>query len=100
MNSKDVIFEIVAQIPEGKVATYGQIAKLAGIKSARIVGNALHTNDDPVRIPCHRVVNRVGRLAPAYAFGGPDEQAARLRKEGVEVQKNHVDLAVYQWDGN
>ena len=97
MKYQETVFEIVATIPPGKVATYGQIAKLAGVKNPRTIGAILHQNTDPVAVPCHRVVNSVGRLAPAYAFGGPDEQAARLQEEGIMVQNGHVDLSIYQW---
>ena len=65
------IYEQVRKIPRGKVATYGQIAMLAGNpRWARAVGYALHANPDPEGIPCYRVVNRFGRTAPAFAFGG------------------------------
>ena len=75
---------MVRSIPRGKVATYGQVAALAGNpRNARFVGFALHANPDPERIPCHRVVFRDGSLAPGFAFGGPDEQRRRLEQEGV-----------------
>ena len=65
------IYEAVKQIPCGKVATYGQIAALAGEpKMARAVGNALHKNTDPEHIPCYRVVNSKGELAAEFVFGG------------------------------
>ena len=95
------VYNAVKAIPKGKVATYGQIAAICGApRAARVVGSALHHNPEPVIIPCHRVVNRSGRLAPAFAFGGKDEQRRLLEKEGVEVGEDHtVDLARYQWDG-
>ena len=84
------VYEAVKKIPEGKVMTYGQIADLLGTRDARRVGHALHANRNP-EVPCHRVVNKDGRLAPGYAFGGPNEQRNRLLLEGVEfVDKNHV----------
>ena len=91
--SKEV-YQLTKTIPRGKVATYGQIAKKLGKpKAARAVGNALHRNPDPKMIPCHRVVNREGRLAPGFGFGGPIEQRKRLLKEGVKLKdKKHVDL--------
>ena len=65
------IYEAVKKIPKGCVATYGQIAELAGNKGmARAVGNALHRNPDPDSIPCYRVVNSKGELSGAFAFGG------------------------------
>ena len=90
------IYEAVRKIPKGCVATYGQIAALAGDpKMARAVGNALHKNPDPDHIPCYRVVNSRGKLSGAFAFGGPEEQANRLRADGIEVNGNKVDLQKY-----
>ena len=94
----DKIYNVVSQIPKGKVATYGQVAELAGNKRwARVVGYALHVNPDRSKIPCHRVVNRDGRVAQAFAFGGENEQAKLLKAEGVEVVDLHVDLEKYRW---
>ena len=91
------IYEAVLAIPKGKVATYGQVAAMAGNGgAARVVGNALHVNPAPGIIPCHRVVNAKGRLAPHFAFGGGEEQKRLLESEGVEVIDNHVDLKKYQ----
>jgi len=90
------IYEAVKRIPKGKVASYGQVAEMAGDKNmARAVGNALHKNPDPATIPCHRVVNSKGELAGAFAFGGAEVQANRLRSEGVEVNNNKVDIKKY-----
>ena len=92
------IYEAVKQIPKGCVATYAQIAEVAGDrKMARAVGNALHKNPDPATIPCHRVVNAKGELAGKYAFGGAWKQEELLVSEGVEVQNGRVDLLRYQW---
>lgn len=90
------IYNAVKQIPKGKVATYGQVAKMAGNeKMCRAVGNALHKNPDPTTIPCHRVVNSKGELANEFAFGGRNIQAERLAKEGVIVENHRVDLKKY-----
>ena len=90
------IYEAVKKIPRGKVATYGQVAEMAGDKKmARAVGNALHKNPDPENIPCHRVVNSKGELAGGFAFGGVEVQAKLLRAEGVEVVDGKVDLEKY-----
>lgn len=90
------IYEAVKKIPKGKVATYAQIAEMAGDrKMARAVGNALHKNPDPEGIPCFRVVNSKGECSGSFAFGGLDEQAKRLREDGVEVVDNRVDLEKY-----
>ena len=87
------VYEIVKKIPEGKVMTYGQIAfQLNRIISPKLVGWALHANKDS-NIPCHRVVDRNGRLAPNFAFDGWREQRNRLLLEGVKfTDKIHVDL--------
>ena len=90
------IYEAVKRIPAGYVATYGQVAEMAGNKKmSRAVGNALHKNPDPDNIPCFRVVNSKGELAGAFAFGGEDVQAKLLRADGVEVIDGRVDLKKY-----
>ena len=90
------IYEAVKRIPKGCVATYGQVAAMAGEpKMARAVGNALHKNPDPEHIPCYRVVNSKGELSGAFAFGGAEEQANRLRADGIAVIDNRVDLVKY-----
>lgn len=94
------IYRAVASVPAGRVATYGQIAVMAGNGgAARAVGNALHVNPAPGVIPCHRVVNAKGRLAPGFAFGGAGEQRRLLEAEGVEVNDGYVDLKKYQFRG-
>ena len=90
------IYEAVKKIPKGCVATYGQVATMAGDKKmARAVGNALHKNPDPEHIPCFRVVNAKGELAGKFAFGGVDVQEKLLREDGVEVINGRVDLDKY-----
>lgn len=90
------IYEAVKKIPKGRVATYGQIAELAGDKKmARAVGNALHKNPDPEGIPCFRVVNAKGELSGEFAFGGAGAQAKLLLEEGIEVVDGKVDLNKY-----
>ncbi len=101
MNFFEKVYHVVRQIPKGKVATYGQIAYAVGSpRAARQVGYALHVNPEPFTIPCHRVVNRFGGLAPAFAFGGQEVQAELLEKEGVRVNEGRVDLATYLYQGN
>ncbi|MBR4720162.1 MAG: MGMT family protein [Clostridia bacterium] len=97
MNTFEKIYEVVTNIPKGKVATYGQVAALAGNPHwARVVGYALHVNPMPGIIPCHRVVNREGRTAPAFAFGGADVQRQLLEAEGVVFEEDgRVDLKKY-----
>lgn len=78
----DRVYGVVEQIPEGMVATYGQVALLAGRpRSARYVGYALHGNPRPGEIPCHRVVFADGRICDGFAFGGPDAQRELLLGE-------------------
>jgi O-6-methylguanine DNA methyltransferase len=90
------IYEAVKKIPKGKVATYGQIAKLAGDeKMCRAVGNALHKNPEPDKIPCFRVVNSKGELSGEFAFGGVGAQQKLLEAEGIEVINGKVDLAKF-----
>ncbi len=87
------IYDAVRRIPYGRVATYAQVAEMAGDrKMARAVGNALHKNPDPLNIPCYRVVNSKGELAGEFAFGGAGRQAELLIAEGVEVVGGKVDL--------
>jgi len=87
------IYEAVKKIPKGHVATYAQVAEMAGDrKMARAVGNALHNNPDPENIPCFRVVNAKGELAGGFAFGGVEIQAKLLEEDGVKVTGCKVDL--------
>ena len=95
---EDLIYEIlsvVEEIPEGCVATYGQIARLIGReKNSRQVGKVLSMEEYYGQYPCHRVVNHAGRPAPGWR-----EQEELLREEGVELKRNGcVDLKKYQWD--
>ena len=101
MNSYARIYAVVRAIPRGKVATYGQVARLAGNpRWSGVVGYALHVNPDPEGIPCYRVVDRMGRTSKAFAFGGSDVQRALLEADGVQfLPDGRVDLAACQWDG-
>ena len=91
------IYDAVRRIPYGRVATYGQVAEMAGDrKMARAVGNALHRNPDPDNIHCYRVVNSKGELSGEFAFGGAGAQARLLEAEGIEVIDGRVDLKKYQ----
>ena len=96
------IYTVVSKIPKGKVATYGQIALLAGNPHwARVVGYALHVNPEPFIIPCHRVVNREGRIAESFVFGGGDAQRVLLENEGIIFEADgHIDLSKYLWQPN
>jgi len=116
-NLKLEVYQLVKKIPKGKVATYGQIATLSQkskVKSQkynskfkispkfmpRLVGFVLHQNKDP-DVPCHRVVDRNGRIAVNFGFGGASEQRLRLMEERVKFKDEmHVDLAKCLWRGN
>ena len=104
MNEKSFaerVYEAVCRIPAGRVATYGQLAAMAGNpRASRAVGNILHANPDPAHIPCFRVVNAQGRLSGAFAFGGPLAQKERMEEDGIEVINFRVDLDEYLWRGN
>ena len=97
-NFRIEVFEAVKKIPGGKVSTYGAIAvRLGKIRGGREVGWMLHANDSS-EVPCHRVVDRNGRLAPNFAFDGAKEQRRRLEVEGVEFKDNmHVNLEKCFW---
>ena len=93
--SFEKVYALVRAIPSGRVTTYGAIAKKLSM-SPRVVGYALHLNPDGAKTPCHRVVNRNGRMAPGYAFGGPGIQKQLLKKEDIEFKDNqHLDLRKY-----
>lgn len=89
------VLSVVEEIPEGKVATYGQIARLIGReKNARLVARVLSHAEYYGEFPCHRVVNHVVRLAPGW-----QEQRFLLEEEGVGLKdRNHVELKKYQWE--
>lgn len=90
------IYDAVKKIPKGKVATYSQVAEMAGNrKMCRAVGNALHKNPEPDSIPCYRVVNAKGELSGEFAFGGSGAQQKLLEKDGIEVADGKVDLEKY-----
>ncbi len=99
MSTFERIYEVVKRIPKGTVATYGQVALLAGNpRWSRVVGYALHRNPQPGVIPCHRVVDREGRVANSFAFGGRDVQRAMLQSEGIAFRADGtIDLAIYRW---
>lgn len=89
--ARPIVFELLKQIPLGKVASYKNIAQAAKIH-ARQVGRLLHSNTNPDVYPCHRVVHSDGSMAGGYVFGGPDKQKALLEKEGVLFNGTKVVL--------
>ena len=92
MNTFQAVYKAVTRIPPGRVSTYGAIAKYIGINNPKVVGYALHSNKTPDIVPCHRVVNIKGGLAPGYAFGGLTVQKQLLKQEGVSFVNNKVVL--------
>ena len=101
MNIYQSVYGLVKKIPVGRVATYGLIAeKLRSVNkniNAHVVGWILHKNKSR-EVPCHRVVDRNGRLAPNFAFNGAKEQKLRLKDEGVKfLDDMHVDLNNNLW---
>lgn len=94
---KATICKLAKQIPKGKVATYGQLAKLAGKPgAARAVGMIMSKNSSPENFPCHRVVASNGKLT-GYAFGGIKKKQEILEKEGVKFLEDKVDLSLSIW---
>lgn len=95
------IYDVVREIPRGRVMSYGQVARLAGNpRGARGVGFALHRNPAPGEIPCHRVVFRDGSVCTGYAFGGPEVQRQLLEAEGVGfLADGRVDMSRFCFFG-
>src|SRR3954447_12132618 len=94
---RERVYTFVRSVPVGRVVTYGQVAAILGAPlAARAVGRALYYA--PANVPCQRVVNRWGRLAPVYGSGGMEQHKFELEVEGVTVRPDYtVDLSVYQW---
>lgn len=97
------IYAVVRKIPAGRVATYGQIARLAGLpRQARLVGYALHALDDTDargrKVAWQRVVNARGEISARAAIGAEDAQRAVLEDEGIEFdRRGRISLARFQW---
>ena len=100
MTTFEKVYQAVRLIPEGSVATYGQVAEAIGNRRlSRVVGFALHVNPEPGVIPCHRVVKQDGEVSSAFAFGGAARHAELLRAEGVGfLDATHVDMARFRVD--
>lgn len=98
INIKESVYQIVKEIPYGKVATYSQIAEKLGNKNlCRVVGNILHNNPNGEEIPCYKVVNSQGRLSYKFAFGGIEGQRAKLQQENIIINGDKIDLNIYKW---
>ena len=95
------VYVLVAQIPRGKVATYGQIAALLGqSRNARVVGWAMKAVPENLKLPCHRVVNKFGELSPNYAFGDKSVQRGILEYEGITFLKDgKINMKKHLWNG-
>ncbi|HWR60417.1 MAG TPA: methylated-DNA--[protein]-cysteine S-methyltransferase [Clostridia bacterium] len=95
---KDV-YEIVARIPKGKVATYGGIGRMLGSpRGARIVGWAMRSAPEGLNLPCHRVVKATGELSPGYVFGDSEIQRAMLSSEGITFREDGtIDMERHMW---
>lgn len=90
-NNFEKVYSIVRKIPKGKVTTYGAIGMSLHM-SPRVIGQVLHKNPYEGDVPCHRVVDRTGRIAPNFAFGGKDIQRKLLEAEGVHFKDElHVE---------
>ena len=95
---RESIWQVVHMIPSGKVATYGQVAALAGLpKAARFAGTSLKDLPKATRIPWHRVINAQGRISLPPSSASYQEQNQRLTKEGVLIRNGRVTLKDYQW---
>ncbi len=99
-NNYSRIYGIVRQIPRGRVATYGQVAELAGLEGhARQVGYALHALPSGLHIPWHRVINARGEVSPRTTGDSHELQRVLLESEGVEFdRKGRIDLEKYRWE--
>ena len=103
-----LVYHLVSLIPKGKVLTYGKVAEILSFKSPRLVGQILHQNKDPKKVPCHRVVFADGTLSKNYVFGGLKKQFLKLKKEGVKFcvecdcsqDRIKVDLQKSFWQVN
>ena len=96
---REKVYKLTRQIPKGKVATYGQLARLAGSpRAARAVGVCMKTNPDAPNTPCHRVVSANGNLTGYSAGNGISTKKKMLIAEGVDFKDDKVNLTVSQWE--
>ncbi|UCO99222.1 MGMT family protein [Metapseudomonas lalkuanensis] len=95
---REALYLTLAQVPEGTVVTYGQLAELAGLgRVARWVGRTLSHLPTGTQLPWHRVLGAGGRFSLALGTPSGDEQRARLRAEGVSIQNDRVDMRRHGW---
>lgn len=100
MEFREKVYELAKKIPKGKVATYRQLASLAGRpKAVRAVGMFMKTNPNSPIVPCHRVVAADGKLTGFSLEGGIELKRKMLLGEGVKFKGEKVDLSISQWNG-
>ena len=96
--NKESIWQVVFQIPEGRVASYGQIAQQAGLpRAARLVGNTLRNLPDGTSLPWHRVVNSQGKISHPFDSASYRTQKQRLLSEGIVFNKETIDRNQFAW---
>lgn len=94
--NKKKVYDLLLEIPQGYVVTYGDIASYFGNKKmARAIGTILHHNPDPNKYPCYKVVSAKGKLSKSFAFGGIQRQRELLENENIKVIDNKIDLKIY-----
>ena len=92
---RNKIYELLKKVPKGKITTYKELAKAAKTKAYRAVGTAMAKNPYAPKVPCHRVVNSGGKIGNYSGKGGTKTKIKMLKKEGVEVKNNKVDVKKY-----
>jgi len=95
MNFNEKVLNLTKKIPKGKVTTYKEIAKALNTKAYRAVGTALRKNKKPIIIPCHRVINSNGTIGSYKGKKNSEEKVKLLKKEGIEIKNNKIDLKKY-----
>ena len=95
MTFSQEVLQLTAKIPRGKLTTYKEIAKKLHTKAYRAVGAALRNNSKPMIIPCHRVVNTDGSLGGYMGIKNNPEKIRLLKKEGIDIKSNTIDLKKY-----
>ncbi|WP_261844724.1 MGMT family protein [Aliamphritea ceti] len=92
------VWQVLGQIPAGKVVTYGQVAELAGLPGqSRMVGRCLGKLPEGSQLPWHRVINSQGKISLPVGSESYDCQVGRLQEEGVAVINGRIKLSVYRW---